>query len=180
VGSTPTRVTCVGWALASPSGCNPPAEAVQVQLLPDALPARSSFGEDAGLSIRLEGFDSPTGCCDGNVTSLVYRKGYLPFKQGERVQLPREVISGCRLEWFQRGLISPMAEAYVGSIPTSPTAEWRMENEELRMKINRSAFILNSPFSILHSRGSRGPVATTAGSHPVNDGSSPSGITNGR
>src|SRR5262245_35744939 len=25
----------VGWALASPSGCNPPAYAVQVQLLPD-------------------------------------------------------------------------------------------------------------------------------------------------
>ncbi len=28
---------CVGWALASPSGCNPPANAVQVQLLPDTL-----------------------------------------------------------------------------------------------------------------------------------------------
>jgi hypothetical protein len=38
-----------------------PQNAVQVQLLPDALPARSSFGEDAGLSRRIEGFDSPTG-----------------------------------------------------------------------------------------------------------------------
>jgi len=28
---------CVGWASASPSGCNPPAIAVQVQLLPDTL-----------------------------------------------------------------------------------------------------------------------------------------------
>jgi hypothetical protein len=56
-------------------------------------------------------------------TSLVYRTGYLPFKQEERVQLPREVLAGCRLEWFQRGLISPMAEAYVGSIPTSPIQE---------------------------------------------------------
>jgi hypothetical protein len=39
VGSTPTRATffCVGWASASPSGCNPPANAVQVQLLPDTL-----------------------------------------------------------------------------------------------------------------------------------------------
>ena len=41
--------TRVGWALACPSGCNPPASAVQVQLLPDALKegedsARSSIG----------------------------------------------------------------------------------------------------------------------------------------
>ena len=44
------NVCCVGWALASLSGCNPPAlVAVQVQLLPDALfrLARSSIG--AGL-----------------------------------------------------------------------------------------------------------------------------------
>ena len=35
----PSRVLTrrVGWALASPSGCNPPATAVQVQLLPDTL-----------------------------------------------------------------------------------------------------------------------------------------------
>ena len=26
------------------------------------------------------------------ITSLVYRTGYLPFKQEERVQLPREVL----------------------------------------------------------------------------------------
>ena len=57
------------------------------------------------------------------ITSLVYRTGYLPFKQEERVQLPREVLAGCRLEWSQRGLISPMAQAYVGSNPTSPTEE---------------------------------------------------------
>ena len=57
------------------------------------------------------------------ITSLVYRTGYLPFKQGERVQLPREVLAGCGLERFQRGLISPMAKAYVGSIPTSPIQE---------------------------------------------------------
>jgi hypothetical protein len=43
VGSTPTRATAhkknrVGWALACPSGCNPPARgAMQVRLLPDAL-----------------------------------------------------------------------------------------------------------------------------------------------
>ena len=40
VGSTPTRATetCVGWALARLSGCNPPAlGALQVQLLPGAL-----------------------------------------------------------------------------------------------------------------------------------------------
>src|SRR5436305_2652817 len=28
---------CVGWAPASPGGCNPPATAVQVRLLPDTL-----------------------------------------------------------------------------------------------------------------------------------------------
>ena len=35
----PSRVLTrrVGWAPASPSGCNPPANAVQVQLLPDTL-----------------------------------------------------------------------------------------------------------------------------------------------
>ena len=35
----PSRVLTrpVGWAPASPSGCNPPAFAVQVQLLPDTL-----------------------------------------------------------------------------------------------------------------------------------------------
>src|SRR5262245_23234717 len=38
-GSTPVRRTDqrVGWASASPSGCNPPAIAVQVQLLSDTL-----------------------------------------------------------------------------------------------------------------------------------------------
>ena len=34
----------VGWALACPSGCNPPASAVQVQLLPDALMEGETFG----------------------------------------------------------------------------------------------------------------------------------------
>src|SRR5262249_1587411 len=33
----PPTLLCVGWASASPSGCNPPAIAVQVQLLPDTL-----------------------------------------------------------------------------------------------------------------------------------------------
>ena len=48
-------------ALASPSGRNPPAEAVQVRLLPDALTARSAFGDAATLSRWPEEFDSPTG-----------------------------------------------------------------------------------------------------------------------
>src|SRR5262249_9871373 len=53
---------CVGWALASPSGCNPPAIAVQVQLLPDALigPFVYRF-EDTTFSQWKEGFNSPTG-----------------------------------------------------------------------------------------------------------------------
>ena len=56
----------VGWALACPSGCNPPAlEAVQVQLLPDALfqdfrPVRLSV-QDASLSRWQGGFNSRTG-----------------------------------------------------------------------------------------------------------------------
>ena len=39
MGSIPIRgaEVRVGWALASPPGCNPDAMAVQVQLLPDAL-----------------------------------------------------------------------------------------------------------------------------------------------
>src|SRR5436305_13284174 len=39
MGSNPIQGTerRVGWALASPSGCNPPATAVQVRLLPDTL-----------------------------------------------------------------------------------------------------------------------------------------------
>ena len=57
-------IDCVGWALASPGLRKSPAQAVQVQLLPDALDctARSAFGEAAGFSHRQEGFDSPTGC----------------------------------------------------------------------------------------------------------------------
>ena len=58
----PLRI-CVGWALACPSGCNPPAFGhVQVQLLPDALirPVRLSV-EDASLSRWKGGFDSRTG-----------------------------------------------------------------------------------------------------------------------
>jgi hypothetical protein len=61
--SHPCHCECIGWALASPSGCNPPAIAVQVQLLPGALMGRSSSGEDAGFSSRIEGFDSPTAYC---------------------------------------------------------------------------------------------------------------------
>ena len=46
------------------------------------------------------------------------------------------------------------------------------QNEvELMFIIHRSSFIV--------SQWSRGPAATTPGSHPGNDGSSPSGITAG-
>ena len=45
--------------------------------------------------------------------------------------------------------------------------------------MHKMKWLLNSPFFIPHSIWSRGPAATTAGSHPVNDGSSPSGITLG-
>lgn len=79
MGSTPTRATHqenrVGWALACPSGCNPPARgAMQVRLLPDALvsfapsilTARTIWlvrlsAQDGGPSSRKGGFDSRTG-----------------------------------------------------------------------------------------------------------------------
>ncbi len=55
--------TCVGWALACPGGCNPPASAVQVRLLPGALivMAPSSTGKDTTLSRWRSGFDSRRG-----------------------------------------------------------------------------------------------------------------------
>lgn len=75
--------TCVGWALVSLSGCNPPAlRALQVQLLPGALPTwpvrlkagfqvlnlerriqlpRGSVFRITSLAPRRSGFDSPAG-----------------------------------------------------------------------------------------------------------------------
>ncbi len=53
---------CVGWARASPSGCNPPAMAVQVQLLPatlsDGLVAQ--LAEQDSLKVEVQG-STPCG-----------------------------------------------------------------------------------------------------------------------
>jgi hypothetical protein len=52
----------VGWALASPSGCNPPAIAVQVQLLPDTLNAGLVAQSAERLSLKQKDVGSiPTG-----------------------------------------------------------------------------------------------------------------------
>ena len=70
VGSTPTRVTnfiCVGWALASLSGCNPPAFGLwRFNSVPThsqtTWPVRLAV-QDAGPSSRRGGFESRTGQC---------------------------------------------------------------------------------------------------------------------
>ncbi len=70
--------SCVGWASASLSGCNPPATiAVQVQLLPDALtrPVRLS-AKDTGPSSRKDGFDSHTGYCRARQRKLTNTCGF--------------------------------------------------------------------------------------------------------
>ena len=57
MGSNPIQGTVeerVGWAPASPSGCNPPAIAVQVQLLPDTL--------HVFVNLTLEPDGQATGC----------------------------------------------------------------------------------------------------------------------
>ena len=75
-GSSPSRATettCVGWALASPSGCNPLAIAVAVRLRPDALttwPVLLTV-QDTRPSFCCYGFDSRTGY---SVTSLQVRQ----------------------------------------------------------------------------------------------------------
>ena len=72
--------TCVGWALACPSGCNPPASAVQVQLLPDAL----EEGEDSARS---------------SIGS-----GRQPLTLARRVQFPHgSLVMRCRRGWRPTG-----------------------------------------------------------------------------
>ena len=54
----PSRVLTrrVGWAPASPSGCNPPATAVQVQLLPDTLTGLvAQPAEQDSLKVEVQG-----------------------------------------------------------------------------------------------------------------------------
>ena len=51
----------VGWAPASPSGCNPPASAVQVQLLPDTLTGLvAQPAEQDSLKVEVQG-STPCG-----------------------------------------------------------------------------------------------------------------------
>ena len=59
----PSRVLTrrVGWAPASPSGCNPPASAVQVQLLPDTLTGLvAQPAEQDSLKVEVQG-STPCG-----------------------------------------------------------------------------------------------------------------------
>ena len=59
----PSRVLTrrVGWAPASPSGCNPPATAVQVQLLPDTLSGLvAQPAEQDSLKVEVQG-STPCG-----------------------------------------------------------------------------------------------------------------------
>jgi hypothetical protein len=59
----PSRVLTrrVGWAPASPSGCNPPAFAVQVQLLPDTLTGLvAQPAEQDSLKVEVQG-STPCG-----------------------------------------------------------------------------------------------------------------------
>jgi hypothetical protein len=64
VGSNPIQGTDeerVGWAPASPGGCNPPATAVQVQLLPDTLTGLvAQPAEQDSLKVEVQG-STPCG-----------------------------------------------------------------------------------------------------------------------
>src|ERR1051325_10740230 len=54
----------VGWAPASPGGCNPPATAVQVQLLPDTLTGLvAQLAEQDSLKVEVQG-STPCGAPD--------------------------------------------------------------------------------------------------------------------
>src|SRR6516165_8076878 len=54
----------VGWAPASPGGCNPPATAVQVQLLPDTLTGLVAQPEEQdSLKVEVRG-STPCGATD--------------------------------------------------------------------------------------------------------------------
>ena len=69
----PPVLVCVGWALVSPSACNPPAKAVQVQLLPDALTGPLVYrrrtpaphaGRMGSIPIRATGMDQVVQLAD--------------------------------------------------------------------------------------------------------------------
>src|SRR5262249_17462532 len=99
--------TCVGWALASLSGCNPPAFTLcRFNSCPTHWLVRSTSGEVAGLSSRPEGFDSPTDCF---LTKWWNRQTHGPQKAAPAGHgsstLP--LVTFARWASAQQGLISP-------------------------------------------------------------------------
>ncbi len=75
---------CVGWAPASPSGCNPPAPRCVGSTPTRRTPRRPVrlSAEDTSLSNWGEGFDSPTGYC--NHVLVVPAEWPPAFQAGER------------------------------------------------------------------------------------------------
>ena len=60
--------TCVGWVLANPSGCNPPAlQALAVQLRPDALANNTLEGN------KMKDLNPAITCADGFTISVQAR-----------------------------------------------------------------------------------------------------------
>src|SRR5436305_3668415 len=90
---------CVGWAPASPGGCNPPAIAVQVQLLPDTLNGLvAQLAEH--LSLKQGGVGSiPTGATVRRLTARWWNVDAPWFRprcpEGREGASPSLVIGSC-------------------------------------------------------------------------------------
>jgi hypothetical protein len=150
-----------------------PRKAVQVQLLPDALTARSSIGErtpapQAGRmgSIPIRATDWPSG---GTGRHARLRTSCL---QGVGVRLsPWSLRSGLE-SGFQHGLISRSTPVRI----RPPQLDGRVRKSAKRpgREPGESLWVRFPPRLLQRSRG---PAAKTPGPHPGNDGSSPSGIT---
>ncbi len=98
----PSRVLTgrVGWARASPSGCNPPANAVQVQLLPDTLHDGLVAQLAEHLSLKQGAVGSiPTGATASilGVSSNGKTVGLHPANEGST---PSTVHCSCMARWW--------------------------------------------------------------------------------
>jgi hypothetical protein len=152
----PSRVLTrrVGWAPASPSGCNPPAFAVQVQLLPDTLTGLvAQPAEQDSLKVEVQG-STPCGATgrlmgvssngktvglhpadEGSTPSTVHwkwpgggkadtRSSEGRAHRGVRVQVPPWSLAVVTLVVKRTSRDSPKVEAQVRLLAGVPLLRW--------------------------------------------------------
>ena len=181
VGSTPSRATettCVGWALASPSGCNPPAFGLwRFDSVPaHSQTARSSNGSGYETLILVIRVRLPYGSL---MISLQVRQVSNRLSYGRCARLDTET---CNLTRMGQCSFGPHKPEPPGATPGSATCETtryanRQSGHRPTLRVGArgvTILLVRRPLWSLTTL-SRGPTATTLGSHPGNDGSIPSG-----